>query len=135
MDAFYNPDDEDHRNWAENFGFLDSDNLYDNGQDGFEGEKKVPVVEVSVPACSFQETYPEWWNPVTAEELGEQTVTINCEAHIGLYYFETRTEYEDWISNTLNTLAVQVDDPDGEENRLPISLLPDRPTWITKDET
>ena len=52
--------------------------------------------------CSYVETVPEWINVLTGEELGTQDVTINVEAHIGTYYFETRTEYDNWITNTLN---------------------------------
>ena len=80
---------------------------------------------MSVPDCSFQETYPEWINPVTGEETGEQTVDINCEAHLGLYYFETRAQYEDWKTNTLDNLAPQVDEVrDGEMVELPKDMLP-----------
>ena len=132
MNIWYNPDDEDHRTWKENFGVLDTDTLTDSSDESFQGDKRVPVIEVSVPACSFTETVPEWYNPVTGAELGEQTITLNCEAHNGLYYFATRTEYDNWVSNTLNNLADQVDTPDGETNALTTSLLPDRPTWESK---
>ena len=134
MELWYNPEDEDHRNWLENFGKKKSDNVNDNRADNFFGLKKIPVVEVTVPDCSFQDTYPEWINPVTGEETGEQIVDINCEAHLGLYYFETRAQYEDWKKNTLDKLAPQVESPDGEMVELPKDMLPDRPTWEAKDE-
>tara|TARA_B100000927_G_scaffold289639_1_gene286660 strand:- start:793 stop:1200 length:408 start_codon:yes stop_codon:yes gene_type:complete len=132
MNIWYNPDDEDHRNWLESFGILESDIVTDNKDVEYQGDKRVPVIEVSIPECSFTETAPEWYNPVTGEELGEQTITLNCEAHNGLYYFETRDEYTDWVTNTLENLADQVDTPDGETNALTVSLLPDRPAWESK---
>ena len=56
MELWYNPEDEDHRNWLENFGKKKSDNVNDNRADDFFGLKKIPVVEVTVPDCSFQDT-------------------------------------------------------------------------------
>ena len=129
LTAYWNPDDENHRSWKENFGFTDDDTIIDNSTDGYEGEKKLPVIVVDVPACSFTETMPEWINPVTGEELGEQTLTLNCELHTGTYYFENLTQYNDWVTNTLNTLSDEVDSPDGVTNLLPSSLLPSEPTW------
>ena len=100
MELWYNPEDEDHRNWLENFGKKKSDNVNDNRADNFFGLKKIPVVEVTVPDCSFQDTYPEWINPVTGEETGEQIVDINCEAHLGLYYFVFANMF--WLLNACN---------------------------------
>ena len=40
MIAYYNPEDEDHRNWRENFGFTKSDTINDNRAEDFFGEKK-----------------------------------------------------------------------------------------------
>ena len=54
--------------------------------------------------------------------------------HLGLYYFETRAQYEDWKTNTLDNLAPQVESPDGEMVELPKDMLPERPTWEAKDE-
>ena len=45
MELWYNPEDEDHRNWLENFGKKKSDNVNDNRADDFFGLKKVPVFE------------------------------------------------------------------------------------------
>lgn len=135
LTAYWNPDDEKHREWKESFGFNDDDVINDNRSDDYQGEKKLPVIVVDVPDCSFTETVPEWYNPVTGEELGEQTVTINCDSHIGTYYFETRSQYDDWITNTLNALADKVDSPDGETNILTLDQLPDLPTWRNRDET
>ena len=116
LTAYWNPDDENHRNWKENFGFTEEDTLIDNKIEEYQGEKKLPVIRVEVSECSYVETVPEWINVLTGEELGTQDVTINVEAHIGTYYFETRTEYDNWITNTLNNFADAVDDPDGETN-------------------
>jgi len=127
--AYYNPDDENHRNWKENFGFTDDDTINDNSIETYQGEKKLPVIVVDVPACSYTETVSEWYNPVTGAELGEQEITLNVEMHTGTYYFENLTQYNNWVTDTLNTLSSQVDSPDGVTNLLPASLLPSEPAW------
>ena len=134
LTAYWNPDDENHRNWKENFGFTEEDTLIDNKIEEYQGEKKLPVIRVEVSECSYVETVPEWINVLTGEELGTQDVTINVEAHIGTYYFGTRTEYDNWITNTLNNFADAVDDPDGETNLLTLAVLPDLPSWSDSNE-
>lgn len=134
MIAYYNPEDEDHRNWRDNFGFTKSDTINDNRAEDFFGEKKIPTIEVDVPDCSYSEVMAEYINPVNGDEIGEQTVFINVEKHKGLYYFETKVQYNTWVSETFNNLDDQVENPDAEQTELPISLLPEKPSWKDKDE-
>ena len=42
MELWYNPEDEDHRNWLENFGKKKSDNVNDNRADDFNILRAVP---------------------------------------------------------------------------------------------
>lgn len=127
MNIWYNPDIESHRNWLDNFGATDEDTINDNSIDTFVSVKRYPTVEVQIPAKSFQETLPEYINPVTGEELGEQTVSINVEAHLGIYYFENRAAVLSWISDTLDSMPSQVESPDGETDTIPPQFLPDIP--------
>ncbi len=130
VNAWYNPNHEKHREWKENFGFTDSDLISDNTDESFKGETKYPSIEVTVGEGSYKETLPEYINPVTGEELGSQEVSINVEAHEGLYYFENKSEYDLWITNTLNDMSAKVEDPAGETTRLPQEILPDLPDWL-----
>ena len=134
MIAYYNPDDEDHRNWKEAFGFTDSDEIKDNRAVDYFGEKKIPTIELDIKACSFSEVIPEYINPVNGDELGEQTIHVNVEKHKGLYYFETKIEYDTWVSETLDSLAKPVKNPDANQTELPDSLIPEKPSWKDKDE-
>ena len=129
LTAYMNPEDENHRNWFHNFGFDDSDQILDNRADDYQGEQKLPVVAIRIEECSFQETVPEWINVLTGEEVGEQIVTINVVAHNGLYYFGTRTEMDNWITNTLNNFNDAVADPDGVQTHLSSNQLPSLPEW------
>ena len=130
VNAWYNPEHEKHREWKENFGFTASDTISDNRDTTFKGETKYPTIEVEVGEGSYQETLPEFINPVTGEEVGSQTVNINIEAHDGIYYFENKAEYNSWVTNTLNAMAGKVSDPDGETTWLPIEMLPEMPDWL-----
>jgi len=132
MEIWYNNDIESHRNWLSNFNLEVGDNVNDQKDDAYQSAKEYPTVEVNIPAKSFQETLPEWINPVTGEELGEQLVSINVEQHLGIYYFENRQAVLDWISNTLNNMPDPVDNPDGEQDNIPLKFLPTIPdTYIT----
>ena len=95
MEAHYDPNVESHRNWKNSFGFEEGDVINNMNIGDWINDKNVPVCEVSVPACSYTEVIPEYINPVTGEELGEQTVTYNVNAHDGLYYFSTKDEKVD----------------------------------------
>ena len=44
LTAYWNPDDENHRNWKENFGFTEEDTLIDNKIEEYQGEKKLPAL-------------------------------------------------------------------------------------------
>ena len=92
------------------------------------------VFEVDIKACSFSEVIPEYINPVNGDELGEQTIHVNVEKHKGLYYFETKIEYDTWVSETLDSLAKPVKNPDANQTELPDSLIPEKPSWKDKDE-
>ena len=127
--AYIDPENEHHRNWRDNFGFDESDQILDNRAEDYQGEKKLPVVEIRVEECSYVETMPEWLNVLTGETMGEVEMTVNCLAHNGLYYFGTRTELDDWKTNTLDNLANAVAEPDGSATYLPASLLPSLPEW------
>ena len=87
MILWCNQDIESHREWLANFGTTEDDIVKDNKVDTFVSNKNYPTVEVTIPEKSFDEVVPEWINPVTGEELGEQTVSINVDAHLGIYYF------------------------------------------------
>lgn len=127
MNIWYNPDIETHRNWLANFGVDVGDEVNSNKSDTYVSAKEYPTVEIDIPAKSFQETVPEWINPVTGDELGEQVVSINIEAHLGIYYFENRQAVLDWISNTLDQMPSPVDNADGEQDNVPITFLPTIP--------
>tara|TARA_B100001123_G_C15295646_1_gene1019086 strand:+ start:395 stop:805 length:411 start_codon:yes stop_codon:yes gene_type:complete len=135
VNAWYNEDVEEHREWKDNFGFTESDNIKDNKDIDYQGPKLYPVIEVSVPNKSYKRTEPEWINPVTGDELGEQEVTINVEEHIGLYYFETKAEYNSWVSSTIDTLEDAVGEPDGVETGIAPNKRPDLPDWLAKYQT
>ena len=124
MELWYNPNIESHRDWLENFGATDQDNINDNTIDTYVSAKEYPTVEITVPSKSFTEELPEWINPVTGETLGNQTVNINVENHLGLYYFDTRQDVLDWITNTLDVMSDPVDEPDGEQDNIPLAFLP-----------
>ena len=85
------------------------------------------ISEVDIPAKSFQQTVPEYINPVNGDELGEQTVSVNVEEHLGIYYFENRQAVLDWIENTLDAMPGPVSEPDGEQDNVPQSFLPTIP--------
>lgn len=127
MELWYNPDIESHRDWLANFGAIEEDNVNDNKIDTFVSAKIYPTVEVQIPAKAFTETVPEFINPVTGEELGEQTVNINIEEHLGIYYFENRQAVLDWISETLDAMPEPVSNPDGEQDNVPVTFLPTIP--------
>ena len=127
MQLWYNPDIESHRDWLANFNVDVGDLVNDNKDDDYVSAKEYPTVEVNIPAKSFQQTVAEWINPVTGEELGEQLVSINIEAHLGIYYFENRQAVLDWINDVLNEMPDQVENPDGEQDNVPISFLPTIP--------
>lgn len=127
MQLWYNPNIESHRDWLENFGVTDDDEVNDNTQDIYQSAKEYPTVEVTIPEKSFQKTLPEWINPVTGDELGEQLVSVNIEAHLGIYYFENRQAVLDWINDTLNEMPDPIDEPDGEQDNVPINFLPEIP--------
>lgn len=127
MEIWYNEDIESHRNWLAAFGLTEDDNVNDNKQDGYVSAKAYPTVEVDIPAKSFQQTVPEYINPVNGDELGEQTVSVNVEEHLGIYYFENRQAVLDWIENTLDAMPGPVSEPDGEQDNVPQSFLPTIP--------
>ena len=132
---FYNAQDEEHRNWLENFGDTSSFTINDiHNLQEYQGIKKYPVIEVAVPFCSYQETLPEWINPVTGDELGEQTVNINVEQHIGLYYFGTLDEYNTWMTDVHANLPNPVSNADGSRNNLPESKVISIPDIYLRDE-
>ena len=56
------------------------------------------------------------------------------QKHKGLYYFETKIEYDTWVSETLDSLAKPVKNPDANQTELPDSLIPEKPSWKDKDE-
>ena len=127
--AYLDPENEHHRNWRDNFGFEDNDIKKDNRAEDYRGEKKLPVIEIRIEECSYQETVPEWLNLLTGETEGEKDVTINVEAHNGLYYFGTKTELNNWITNTQSKFQSAVAEPDGSTTHLPMSQLPSLPEW------
>ena len=90
-------------------------------------DKNVPVCEVSVPACSYTEVIPEYINPVT-EELGEQTVTYNVNAHDGLYYFSTKEKYNTFVNTIIPGLSAQVEEPTGIRVKLDLPELEEIPS-------
>ena len=94
--------------------------------------QRVLSAEVTVSNKSYKRTEPEWVNPVTGEELGEQEITINIEEHIGLYYFETKSAYNSWVASTLDTLDDPVEEPDGVETGIAPDKRPDLPSWLSK---
>ena len=127
MNIWYNENIESHRNWLSNIGLTEDDTVLDQKIDSYVSAKQYPTVEVLVPAKSFTQTMPEFINPVTGEELGEQTININVTEHLGIYYFENRQAVLDWIENTLNQMAEPVEHPDGEQDNVPIQNLPTIP--------
>lgn len=127
MRIWINEDIETHRNWKDNFGLTEEDEVLSQNDEIYLSAKHYPTVEVTIPNKSFQETLPEYINPVTGEELGEQTVTINLTEHLGIYYFPNRQAVLDWITNTLDTMSEPVDTPDGTTESVPPELLPDIP--------
>lgn len=127
MRIWVNQDIESHRDWLNAFGTTEEDEILDQNDDTYVSAKNYPTVEVNIPAKSFQKTMPEYINPVTGEELGEQTVSINIDAHLGIYYFPNRQGVLDWISDTLDVMPSHVDSPDGVQDNVPLSFLPDIP--------
>jgi|TARA_B100000212_G_scaffold3576_2_gene2651 hypothetical protein len=127
MKIWINDNIESHRNWLDNFGVTEDDEVLDQKNDDYVSAKNHPTVEVNIPAKSFQETVPEWINPVTGEELGEQIVSINVTEHLGIYYFENKQAVLDWITNTLDVMPGPVEEPDGEQDNIPVTHLPEIP--------
>jgi len=127
MKIWINDNIESHRNWLDNFGVTEDDEVLDQKNDDYVSAKDYPTVEVNIPAKSFQETVPEWINPVTGEELGEQIVSINVTEHLGIYYFENKQAVLDWITNTLDAMPGPVEEPDGEQDNIPATHLPEIP--------
>ena len=82
MIIWCNQDIESHRTWLENFGTTAEDTVKDNKLDTYVSAKTYPTVEVTIPAKSFEETVAEWINPVTGEQQGEQTVSINIKGQV-----------------------------------------------------
>lgn len=131
MILWCNQDIESHRTWLENFGTTSEDTVKDNKVDTYVSAKTYPTVEVTIPAKSFEETLAEWINPVTGEEQGEQTVSINVDEHIGIYYFQNRQAVLDWIANTLDSMPGPVAEPTGTTEVVPGNFLPDIPEIYT----
>jgi hypothetical protein len=127
MNIWYNDNIESHRNWLANFNTTEDDVVLDQKDDNYVSSKNYPTVEITIPNKSFQQTMPEYINPVTGEELGEQTININVTEHLGIYYFENRQAVLDWIENTLNQMAEPVEHPDGEQDNVPEQNLPTIP--------
>ena len=131
MIIWCNQDIESHRTWLENFGTTAEDTVKDNKLDTYVSAKTYPTVEVTIPAKSFEETVAEWINPVTGEQQGEQTVSINVDEHIGIYYFANRQAVLDCIANTLDNMPGPVAEPTGTTEVVPDSFLPDIPEIYT----
>ena len=127
MILWCNQDIESHRQWLSNFGTTDDDVVKDNKVDTFVSNKNYPTVEVTIPEKSFDEVVPEWINPVTGEELGEQTVSINVDAHLGIYYFENKEAVTTWINGTLDNMPGPVAEPTGTTEVVPDNFLPTIP--------
>lgn len=127
MRIWYNDNIESHRNWLANFNTTEDDVVLDQKDDNYVSSKNYPTVEITIPNKSFQQTMPEYINPVTGEELGEQTVSVNVTEHLGIYYFENRQAVLDWISNTLDVMPGPVEEPDGMQDNIPIEFLPTIP--------
>ena len=127
MRIWVNQNIESHRTWLNNFGLTDDDTVLDQNDDNYVSPKNHPTVEVDIANKSFQQTMPEYINPVTGEELGEQVVSINVDAHLGIYYFENRQAVLDWIADTLDIMPDHVENPDGITDSIPDDFLPEIP--------
>ena len=127
MRIWINEEIETHRTWLENFGTTEDDEVLSQNDDIYVSAKHHPTVEVDIPNKSFQQTLPEYINPVTGEQLGEQTVSVNVDAHLGIYYFENRQGVLDWIDTTLNVMPGPVEEPDGHTDQVPFEFLPEIP--------
>ena len=127
MIIWCNQDIESHRDWLASFGTTEDDVVKDNKVDTFVSNKNYPTVEITIPEKSFDEVVPEWINPVTGEEQGEQTISINVDAHLGIYYFENREAVTTWISDTLDNMPGPVAEPTGTTESVPDNFLPTIP--------